>query len=328
MSDNTTPHWNTQNNNDNGDDLARQLNDNIEIIEQFGINEPLAFSSRPLIHVVFPHSAKAADKSPVLTVVNGDLRISLLSDCGLPYGHYPRLIMLWLTREALRRHHDPMLSFDVARVIPLGGSLTQFMREIGILKPGDRLRGGKRGHIQALRLQMERLFSTSISIKRFAGSSEPQLQWKNIPISSDGEFWWDPNFNDIAGSASHVVVSQDFFTELVQHAFPLNPLHLAVIHTSPLAIDLYTWATYRLAIHSGFTRITWQQLKGQLGHSYPDTSQGMRNFRRKVREALEKIRAVWPEMGVREWAGGLDLHGKNPAVPKQDDYFPDTPPRF
>lgn len=316
-----------QNNNDGGGDLARQLNDNIEIIEQFGINEVLAFSARPLIYLSFPYSAMTADKSPVMTLTNGGLNISLMSSRGLPYGHYPRLILIWLTREALRRHAMG-LSVDEARIIPLGDNLTQFMREIGILKPGDRLRGGKRGHIQALRLQMERLFSTSISIKRFAGSSEPQLQWKNIPISSDGEFWWDPNFNDVAGSASHVVVSQDFFTELVQHAFPLNPLHLAVIHTSPLAIDLYTWATYRLAIHSGFTRITWQQLKGQLGHSYPDTSQGMRDFRKKVRLALGKIKTVWPDMGVTEWAGGLELHGKNPAVPKQDDYFPDTPPRF
>lgn len=331
MNNDNTPRWNIQNNNDSTNDLTRKLSDNIEVIENMGITESMAFSSRPLIHVVFPHSAKTADKSPILTLVNGNLRISMMSDCGLPYGHYPRLIMLWLTREALRRHHDPMLSFDDARLIPLGGSLTQFMREVGILKPHERLNGGKRGRIQTLRTQMERLFSTTISIKRIEDATPRSfMQWKNIPISSSGEYWWEPHIDDAAGPGSHVVLSKDFFTELVQHAFPLNPLHLHLINRAPLAIDLYCWATYRLATHSGFTRVSWEQLRQQLSVGFAETPQGMRNFRRKVKEALEKIKAVWPEMGVTEWAGGLELRGTSPAVPKQSKWFHDDEdlPRF
>ena len=144
--------------------------------------------------------------------------------------------------------------------------------------------------------------------------------------------WWDrgrPDPAEIALSSSYVELSQEFFLDVTHHAVPIHNLHLKAISTSPLALDLYTWATYRLATHSGFTRISWAQVKGQIGSSYPDTSQGMRNFRRKVREALEKIRGVWPEMGVVEWAGGLELRGTSPAVPKKDNWFPDTDlPRF
>lgn len=330
MSKDNTSRWNMQNNNDGGGDLARQLNDNIEIIEQFGINEVLAFSARPLIYLSFPYSAMTADKSPVMTLTNGGLNISLMSSRGLPYGHYPRLILIWLTREALRRHAMG-LSVDEARVIPLGDNLTQFMREIGILKPGERLSGGRHGRIQTLRTQVDRLFSTTITINSVSEelSGRSVASWRNIPISSKGQYWWETrtgnmDFND----ESYVELSADFFTELIQHAFPLNPLHLAVIHTSPLAIDLYCWITYRLAIHRGFTRLTWRQLRGQLSAGFADTPQGMRDFRRQVRLALGKIKTVWPEMGVREWAGGLELYGTSPAVAKQDDYFPDTPPRF
>lgn len=332
MSKDNTPHWNTQNNNNNDDDLARKLNDNIEIIERFGIDEALAFSARPLIYLSFPYSSTTADKSPVMTLTNGGLNISLMSSRGLPYGHYPRLILIWLTREALRRNAMG-LSVDEARVIPLGDNLTQFMREIGVLKPGERLSGGKRGRIQTLRTQVDRLFSTTITINSIAEelSGRSVASWRNIPISSSGQYWWETRTGSIDFNAdeSYVELSADFFTELIQHAFPLNALHLAVIHTSPLAIDLYCWITYRLAIHRGFTRLTWRQLREQLSVGFADTPQGMRDFRKKVRLSLEKIKTVWPDMGVIEWAGGLELHGKNPAVPKQDNWFPDDQlPRF
>ena len=142
MSKDNTPRWNMQNNDDNSDgDLARQLGDNIEIIERFGITDAIAFSAKPLIYLNFPYSSKTADKSPVMTLTDGDLTISLMSTCGLPYGHYPRLILIWLTREVLRRNAMGF-SIDEARRIPLGENLTQFMREIGVLKPGERLSGG------------------------------------------------------------------------------------------------------------------------------------------------------------------------------------------
>lgn len=84
-----------------------------------------------------------------------------------------------------------------------------------------------------------------------------------------------------------------------------------------MALDLYRWITYKLATHRGFTRLTWQQLKNQLGTSYPDTKQGIRDFRKNARKALEEVKRVWPEADVTDWGNGLELRGTDPAVPKK-----------
>ena len=60
-----------------------------------GILDPYAFTSRTLIQATFPHSAKAGEK---IVLVNGNMRVTMFSPNGLPYGVYPRLIMCWLTR--------------------------------------------------------------------------------------------------------------------------------------------------------------------------------------------------------------------------------------
>ena len=71
---------------------------------------------------------------------------------GLPYGSYPRLLLAWVSTEAVRTR-SPALS--------LGDSLAGFMRTLGVFTARAPGRVGIRTH---LRDQMYRLFNTSIRL--------------------------------------------------------------------------------------------------------------------------------------------------------------------
>ena len=106
-------------------------------------------------------------------------------------------------------------------------------------------------------------------------------------------------------------------------------MHLAHLKRYPLAIDLYCWATYRISYHKGDTRVTWEQLKAQLGTGYPTTAQGLRDFKKKVKKAISQVKKAWPEAGIELWTGGVKLVGHTPAVMKKDiPINPDLPPQF
>ena len=66
----------------------------------------------------------------------------------LPFGHLPRLLMAWISTEAVRTQ---------SRVLVLGDSLSDFMRELGIYSSDGKA-------YTRLRNQMERLFNASVRL--------------------------------------------------------------------------------------------------------------------------------------------------------------------
>jgi hypothetical protein len=112
---------------------------------------------------------------------------------GYPYGTIPRLLLFWMTTEALRTK-NPRLE--------LGHSLASFMRQLGL----DPSRGGKRSDAKRLRDQMRRLFQASISFhlareekgrKGEAWLDEPiPLRWLpmlSCPQSQRRARWLEPS---------------------------------------------------------------------------------------------------------------------------------------
>ena len=90
--------------------------------------------------------------------VNGPYRL-ILSRTGLhklPHGSNPRLILAWISTEAVRTG---------SREIVLGRSLSEFMRRLGISSTDGR--GQAR-----LRNQMKRLFNCSFQLNYTAGERE------------------------------------------------------------------------------------------------------------------------------------------------------------
>src|SRR4051812_33290282 len=70
---------------------------------------------------------------------------------GYPFGTVPRLLLTWLSTEAVRTK---------SRELNLGASLADFMRQLDMTPTG-----GRNGTITRLRKQMERLFQATLSVR-------------------------------------------------------------------------------------------------------------------------------------------------------------------
>ena len=94
--------------------------------------------------------------------INGPYKLIMIAggDNKLPYGNLPRLLLAWVSTEAVRTQ---------SRELVLGDSLSEFMRKLGLAPVG--------GARTRLRNQMDRLFSASVELiyedehgKQFAAS--------------------------------------------------------------------------------------------------------------------------------------------------------------
>ena len=162
--------------------------------------------------------------------VNGPYRL-ILSRTGvhkLPHGSNPRLILAWISTEAVRTG---------SREIVLGRSLSEFMRRLGISSTDGR--GQAR-----LRNQMKRLFNCSVQLNYTAGERETSA---TALVAELTDFWWNPKRPDQTGLwESKVRLSEAFFNEIVSHPVPLDLTTLKALKRSPkLGLDLNLWLTYR-----------------------------------------------------------------------------------
>ena len=84
------------------------------------------------------------------TRVNGPYKLimSTTGEYKLPFGHLPRLLMAWISTEAVRTQ---------SRVLILGDSLSDFMRSLGIYSSDGKA-------YTRLRNQMDRLFNASVRL--------------------------------------------------------------------------------------------------------------------------------------------------------------------
>ena len=224
----------------------------------------------------------------------------------LPYGTLPRLLMAWVSTEAVRTQ---------SRELVLGDSLSDFMRTLGIYNSG--------GHPQTrLKNQMRRLFSASI---RLIHKHEHGERFIASQIADRGEFWWNPKRpEDRTLWQSKIELGEKFFQETVRNPVPLDMNTLKALRRSPLGLDLYMWLTYRTFSLDGPLRLSWPMLYRQFG---ADPSRGsdkfaVRNFRTDCLRELKKIKMAWPGLEYRiergrrhEKSGALVLLPSAPQIP-------------
>lgn len=302
-----------------------QIDERVAFYAEHGITDPIVFTPRLFTKVTFPHSARAANNK-VIDLHNGNLHVGMSNALdGLPYGHYARLVLFWLTKEACRRCKNvgiddideaTELDLDLARTIPLGDSAHRILREMNIVKPGQR--AGK-NHYTALARQIKRIMHTTISVRYDTDTANCVSEdTESYLVGEHSHLLWQKSaMPEKFDNGSHIVLTEAFFKELVKHTVPLDAIHVRKLHRSSLALDLYAWLSHRLYTHRGKTHVTWGQLRGQIGLTYADTDQGMRNFRVSVRKAIAKVKEAWPEAGISEWSGGVLLSGSiTPIAPK------------
>ena len=94
----------------------------------------LGFMARALVLATMPYKDPKTD---AYVRSNGDFRLRIVAgyEGGIPFGIYPRLLMSWVTTEAVQ---------NKSPVIELGDSLSQFLREVLELRSTG---GGRRGRL-------------------------------------------------------------------------------------------------------------------------------------------------------------------------------------
>ena len=232
---------------------------------------------------------------------NGPYSLTMIAGANnkLPYGNIPRLLIAWVCTEAVQTQD---------RVLTLGRSLGAFMRKLQIYDSG--------GNPQLrLRNQMQRLFRSHVQLvyqdthgERFVSSA----------IADRGEFWWDPKrFDEPMLWESTIRLGEDFFNEIVSHPVPLDMNVLRAIKRSTLALDLYTWLTYKTFVLARPEQLSWKKLYRQFG-ARPDRSNDIRtvdNFRTDCLRELKKINLAWPEFNYDTAKGVLVLNPCAPPIP-------------
>ena len=219
----------------------------------------------------------------------------------LPYGNLPRLILAWVSTEAVRTQ---------SRVLILGSSLSEFMRTLGM---EDRS-GSPRGDRTRLRNQMDRLFHSHVQL---IYEDEQHKASVSSQVADRTDLWWNPKRPDeLSLWDSKILLSEAFFNEIISHPVPLDMNTLKALKRCALGLDLYLWLTYRIFTLKSLQRLTWQQLYRQFGTDPAKASDKfiVRNFRQNVLRELKKIKLAWPELNYATARGVLILHPSTPAI--------------
>lgn len=275
--------------------LARAAQE-IQEIEALDAAE-LAFMARLLVQCTLPHSDPGDAKEYGRT--NGDYHLLIQPGprTGIPYGSYPRLVLAWVTTEAVRTKSPRLI---------LGDSLAAFMRELGITPTG-----GRWGTVTRLKEQMKRLFAARVAAV-YDGPDGYSMD--PLPVARKVRLWWHPKNPDQAGLwQSEVELDSEFFEAICERPVPLDMRVLRALKKSPLGLDLYVWLGYRRSYLQGPVSISWDTLHAQFGADYSD----VKNFTRNAKRELRKIQTVWPELRYEAPRGRLVLYPGKPHVAKK-----------
>ena len=253
----------------------------------------LGFMARAMVQATMPHRDP---KTNEFERRNGNYTLTMLapSKTGLPYGTIPRLLLAWISTEAVRTQ---------SKTLVLGDTLSEFMRQLGLVPTG-----GRWGTITRLREQAKRLFSCHITLDY---SDRGRDRIKNITIVEEACLWWSPPDPNQGGLwASTIELNEKFYQEVITSPVPVDMRALRALKRSPLALDVYFWLGYRLSYLKDSTVIPWPLLEAQFGADYARAD----NFKAAFGEALKKVLTVYPEARALSMPQGLQLRRSPPHI--------------
>jgi hypothetical protein len=266
----------------------------------------LAFMARALVMATLPHSKPGDD---YFERKSGHYTLSMTANpkFGLPYGSIPRMLLAWMTTYAVNK---------ASPEIPLGNTLTAFLKKLNLCHGG-----GKRGNATRVQNQMMRLLTCQISCV-YHDNKKGVCEGNQFNIGRSFKLLWNPanaKQNEFLPD-SKIILSQDFFEALIQKSIPINFKTLTLLRQSPLQMDIYVWLTYRFFSLKKETHISWKSLSNQFGSNYAneagDKTRGARNFKSKFLLALKKVWMVYPTANLSPDIQGLTLYPSDTHVKK------------
>ena len=177
----------------------------------------LGFMAHHLVVTTLPHSKLVGPDGKELreyTKHNGKLHLGFqagmeaMPGTGVPYGVYPRLVMIRVATEAVRTQE---------REIDFGGSMEEFAKMIGI---DGGVGYGKRGVGTEIQRQAFRLFTGSLST--WTGDDD-HFEFENYKLADHGSIWWDPKHPAQKSLwRSKITLSERAFYEMTRRAIPMD----------------------------------------------------------------------------------------------------------
>lgn len=261
----------------------------------------LGFMARAMVQATLPHRAV---KGTYFERVNGAFTLSMQAHpkIGLPYGSIPRLLLAWVTTEAVKTK---------SRELELGDSMSSFMAQLGLTPTG-----GANGSITRLKNQTLRLFSTTVSALYEDGNAVAEMGYR---LADKSVLWWDNKTPEQAGLwQSTVTLSEHFFNEIIDRPVPIDMRAIKALKQSPMALDIYTWLTYRASYLKRPTVIPWAGLALQFGSNYAE----LRNFKTAFIAELKKVVLVYGQVQVESTEHGLMVKPSMTHISKKTKELP------
>lgn len=282
----------------NDKNLDLLINRALAIEDEMALDaDALGFMARAMVQATLPHSKVAGNE---FTRKNGNYSLTILSpsSIGLPYGSVPRLLLAWVTTEAVKTK---------SRELELGDSLSGFMRELDLVPTG-----GRWGSISRLKEQTKRLFASSITAIHEQGDG---TQIINQSLADKAVFWWHPSDpNQTTLWKSSISLTETFYREIVDRPVPIDMRAIKALKKSPMALDIYTWLTYRMSYLKKPTAIPWSSLAMQFGSNYSRLT----DFRVAFLAELKKVVTVYGGVQVEVSPTGLLVKPSLTHIGKRD----------
>ncbi len=258
----------------------------VESIECVRLNrqsrcQNLGFSSRPFVLCGLPVK-RPAQGCLLHERRNGHfvLQVTGHPSYGVPWGQ-DRLVPIFLATLAIRQK-SPRITFDSAAAM---------LDTFGMQQGGSQYR--------RLVSSFQRIFGATIF---FGTDTRHQratvVHHARFNFMTEARIWFSRNCDQMVlpGDCQNMIVlSDEFYRETLSHPIPTDLEAAKALSSSPAALDLFTWLSYRCFGAKGeeevplFGEYGLVSQLGSVAYSRP------RKLREKLEQWLDLIRTMWPE---------------------------------
>lgn len=258
----------------------------------------VGYIARAFIACTLPHRDPKAKE---FVRANGPYRLTLMGTRGVPFGKVPRVLIGFVQTEVVRSQD---------REIRLGATLTEAVERLRLHDGGTTLKTVSEQLHRTVATLFELVYDNPADRLhhelRFILSSQFRYRY-DVPKQVE---LWDPT----------ITVSEDLFRELVNDqgggGVPYDWRMMRALR-SPLAIDLYLWATHttwRIRDLGQTLKVPLVELQRAFGTGFPETTKGGYNFQVHLASALSDVRALWPGLPVALTRGAVTVEPGRPHV--------------
>lgn len=260
----------------------------------------VGYMVRTLAQATLPHLDPKLPNGMLYTRNTGQLILTVAPTSpkhGVPYGSIPRLIMAWLCTEIVR-HKERIGDGDYT--VLLGKSQAEFLEKLQMHNNGN--------DIRRFRDQSLRLFKAVISAE-YADDTNGDHSTRLLISNRSSVFWHPKKAEQRSLWDSTLDLTKEFCDEVLQAPVPIDMRVFHSLSKSPLAMDIYTWFTYRMFIlaRSGkpYALIPWAGLQAQIGSRYGQNlktedrdqarKQALYSFKSNFKTRLREVLNFYPE---------------------------------